>query len=127
MCEVMRAPFWPSGSFAIWTRISWPSFSRSVIDGVGGGRAVLPGDAPREVRRAARDETLNGTPNGTRSGAGAKLVVRLPVRVLARGGAFSANPDVDTAIPAHARSRSLGASDVAAVPVPRHRLPRGPK
>jgi hypothetical protein len=33
MCEVMRAPFCPSGSLAIWTMISWPSFSRSLMEG----------------------------------------------------------------------------------------------
>ncbi len=32
MCEVMRAPFWPSGSLAIWTMISWPSFSSSEME-----------------------------------------------------------------------------------------------
>ena len=34
MWLVMRAPFLPIGSLAIWTRISWPSLSRSVIRGI---------------------------------------------------------------------------------------------
>ena len=33
MCEVMRAPFLAMGSLAIWTRISWPGFSRSLMMG----------------------------------------------------------------------------------------------
>ena len=33
MWLVMRAPFLPIGSLAIWTRISWPSLSRSLILG----------------------------------------------------------------------------------------------
>ena len=33
MCEVMRAPFLAMGSLAIWTRISWPGFSRSLMAG----------------------------------------------------------------------------------------------
>ena len=35
MWLVMRAPFLPIGSLAIWTRTSWPSFNRSVISGCG--------------------------------------------------------------------------------------------
>ena len=34
-CEVRRAPLVPSGSLTTWTRISWPSFSRSSIFGCG--------------------------------------------------------------------------------------------
>src|ERR1700694_530970 len=34
MWLVMRAPFLPIGSLAIWTRISCPSLSRSVISGI---------------------------------------------------------------------------------------------
>ena len=33
MLEVMRAPFVPIGSLAIWTMISCPSFKRSLIEG----------------------------------------------------------------------------------------------
>ena len=33
MCEVMRAPFLAMGSLAIWTRISWPGLSRSLMAG----------------------------------------------------------------------------------------------
>ena len=31
--DVIRAPFCPSGSFAIWTMISWPSLRSSVMEG----------------------------------------------------------------------------------------------
>ncbi len=33
MCEVIRAPFCPSGSLAIWTMISCPGLSRSEMEG----------------------------------------------------------------------------------------------
>ncbi len=45
MWLVMRAPFLPIGSLAICTRISWPSFSRSLIRGTGA-------DSRRRKRRA---------------------------------------------------------------------------
>ena len=40
MWLVMRAPFLPIGSLAIWTRISWPSLSRSLIRGTGADSAA---------------------------------------------------------------------------------------
>src|SRR5438105_1832289 len=41
MWLVIRAPFLPIGSLAIWTRISWPSLSKSLILGTSCGSCRL--------------------------------------------------------------------------------------
>ena len=113
MCEVMRAPFWPSGSLAIWTMISWPSFSRSVIDGAGGTVAHL---RLRRGHRALFHARLWRTrrprsPAAVR-GPGPPWARGLPcprgrhVHLVRRGGACGAKRDVRSADPARAVARS---------------------
>ena len=67
MCDVIRAPFLPSGSFETWTRISWPSRSSSEIVGLvlGAGplgrcsSAFAGGGPPRPRRGAAVRRTVS--------------------------------------------------------------------
>ncbi len=61
MCEVMRAPFLAMGSLAIWTRISWPGLSRSLM----AGRLVVcmdwrpwPLEWPLRLRLRSRSRSL---------------------------------------------------------------------
>src|SRR5688500_18720475 len=69
-CDVSRAPLVPSGSLTTWTRISWPSFSRSSILACGWSRSP-PRSRPR------RSPLGSGRPRGTRRVAGARLFGRL--------------------------------------------------
>ena len=127
MCEVMRAPFWPSGSLAIWTMISWPSRSRSLMDGCAdfsgarcgalrlrlGFARGLP--APALRARASRRAVSSG---------------REPDRRPASCGACGATCDADIAGLARARWRSrlvgmrarLGAFVLRSAPSPRSAL-----
>src|SRR5678815_5057324 len=63
-CDVSRAPFVPSGSFATWTMISCPSFSSSSIFGSGpfspldDGRAVPGLHAHRRSRGRLTQDRL---------------------------------------------------------------------
>ena len=72
-CEVSRAPLVPSGSLTTWTRISWPSLSRSSIFGSGLSRSRSSRAGPRP-RRSARtppfctagaDESAAGKASGS--------------------------------------------------------------
>ena len=55
MCDVIRAPFWPSGSLAICTMISWPSFNSSEIEGaaVRSGRLTMRCGSGRDMAGSA--------------------------------------------------------------------------
>src|SRR6266851_2413170 len=96
MWLVMRAPFLPIGSFAIWTRISWPSFSRSVMSGMFCCSLRRNRRPPPPLRRPPRC--------GRRSypGRGARCVypaVPAGARTSARASVIPAPPGLDRAPP----------------------------
>src|ERR1017187_3128552 len=100
MGEVMRAPFCPRGSLAIWTMISWPSRSRSLLDGAGGfgtgdltsiGAVIGPGflfpDGRRKTHLLGIGALLWITIGAAAAAHAAGDAVRVPSALLAeRGG-----------------------------------------
>ena len=93
MCEVMRAPFWPSGSLAIWTMISCPSLQQ-VADGRRGGllRRVA-------ARRRGRVRGSERVPGGGCSARASRALVRRPA---ARAGLVAAAVAAFPALAPHA-------------------------
>ena len=108
MCEVIRAPFCPSGSFAIWTMISCPSRSRSLIEGSAGlsrfSRAVSRRSASGVAARSGRSTT------GSTTGAARSDI---PLAIAAAATTHAARTAVLVASPC---SRTLAVAEPAGNP-----------
>ncbi len=108
MWEVMRAPFWPSGSLAIWTMISWPSRSRSLMEGVAVFSARSGLRRGRLGRGSARGSPARGsgrTRLASRRGGAAACAAHAAIAAV-RGGACGGKRGADSAAPARAAWRS---------------------